>query len=54
MNMLVNAQHAIEGEGGITIRTRHCPGYKPPDVGADMVPMVEISVTDTGCGIPPA
>jgi len=54
MNMLVNAQHAIGGVGGITIRTRHCPGYKPPEVGADMVPMVEISVTDTGCGIPPA
>ena len=52
MNTLVNAQHAIEGEGSITIRTRHCPGYKPPEVGADMVPMVEISVTDTGCGIP--
>ena len=52
MNMLVNAQHAIEGEGSITIRTRHCPGYRPPEVGADIVPMVQISVTDTGCGIP--
>jgi two-component system NtrC family sensor kinase len=52
MNVLVNAQHAIEGEGSITIRTRHCPGYRPPEVGAGIVPMVQISVTDTGCGIP--
>jgi len=58
MNVLVNAQHAIEGEGTITIRTRVHEEYKKsekdgdvsgPDSGA--VPMVEISVTDTGCGI---
>jgi two-component system NtrC family sensor kinase len=52
MNLLVNAQHAIEGEGSITIRTRNCPGYRPPRVGAGIVPMVQISVIDTGCGIP--
>jgi two-component system NtrC family sensor kinase len=45
MNILVNAQHAIEGEGSITIRTRVREGARP---------MVEISVIDTGCGIPEA
>jgi len=40
MNMLVNAQHAIEQKGSITVRTRSLPGK------------VEISITDTGCGIP--
>lgn len=58
MNILVNAQHAIEGEGSITIRTRvhdeyqrsaQAGGISGPDRGT--VPMVEFSVTDTGCGI---
>ena len=48
MNLLVNAQHAIDEEGGIVIRTR----LPPPQTGAIAVPMVELSVTDTGCGIP--
>ena len=51
MNVLVNAQHAIEGEGSITIRTRYCPEYRPHEVGAGIVPMVRVTVTDTGCGI---
>ncbi|OGA53379.1 MAG: hypothetical protein A3G25_06185 [Betaproteobacteria bacterium RIFCSPLOWO2_12_FULL_63_13] len=52
MNLLVNAQHAIEEKGGITVRTRRCPDPRPPEPGAPPVPMVEISVIDTGCGIP--
>jgi two-component system NtrC family sensor kinase len=40
MNILVNAQHAIEQKGSITVRTRKI-GDK-----------VEISIADTGCGIP--
>ncbi len=48
MNMLVNAQHAIEEKGSITVRTR-----RAPEAGAGSVPMVEISIIDTGCGIPP-
>jgi len=51
MNILVNAQHAIEGDGSITIRTRHVPEYRGAEMGAGPVPMVEISVADTGCGI---
>jgi len=52
MNILVNAQHAIEGEGSITIRTRFRPEYKGSIPGVGPVPMVEITITDTGCGIP--
>ncbi len=51
MNVLVNAQHAIEGEGSITIRTRVDDEYKKSEPGGEVVPMVEISVIDTGCGI---
>ena len=39
MNILVNAQHAIEHQGTITIRTRAVDGK------------VQFSVADTGCGI---
>src|SRR5450759_2730120 len=52
MNMLVNAQHAIEHEGSITVRSRRFPQPKRPEPGAEPVPMVEISIIDTGCGIP--
>jgi two-component system NtrC family sensor kinase len=51
MNILVNAQHAIEDEGTITIRTRVCDEYRRSEQGGETVPMVEISVIDTGCGI---
>lgn len=52
MNMLVNAQHAIEHEGSITVRSRRLPQPKSPEPGMEPVPMVEISIIDTGCGIP--
>jgi len=52
MNMLVNAQHAIEHEGSITVRTRRCPQPRSPEPGMQPVPTVEISIVDTGCGIP--
>jgi len=51
MNMLVNAQHAIEHEGSITVRSRRFPQPKSPEPGGQQVPMVEISIIDTGCGI---
>ncbi|MDH3230052.1 MAG: ATP-binding protein [Alphaproteobacteria bacterium] len=54
MNMLVNAQHAIEDDGSVTIRCRRSPEPRIPDLGMDPVPMVEISIIDTGCGIPAA
>jgi two-component system NtrC family sensor kinase len=52
MNMLVNAQHAIEHEGSITVRSRLLPQPRSPEPGMDPVPTVEISIIDTGCGIP--
>jgi two-component system, NtrC family, sensor kinase len=52
MNLLVNAQHATEHGGSITVRSRRCPEPMSPEPGAAPVPMVEISVIDTGCGIP--
>lgn len=51
MNMLVNAQHAIAQKGRITIRTQPAPEPRSPETGAPAVPMVEISIADTGCGI---
>jgi two-component system NtrC family sensor kinase len=41
MNLLVNASHAIEERGEITVRTWHGNGS------------IFISVSDTGCGMPP-
>jgi two-component system NtrC family sensor kinase len=52
MNMLVNAQHAIEEKGSITIRSRRVPRAMSLELGAKPVPMVELSIIDTGCGIP--
>ncbi len=42
MNLLVNASHAIEKQGTITLRTRR--------LGEDRV---SVEISDTGCGIPP-
>jgi two-component system NtrC family sensor kinase len=51
MNLLVNAQQAIEGSGVVTVRTRLYT-----DATDDAVPheTVKLSVSDTGCGIPAA
>jgi two-component system, NtrC family, sensor kinase len=51
MNMVVNAQHAVEEKGNITIMTRSTM-HARPGAAAAPVPMVEISIVDTGCGIP--
>jgi two-component system NtrC family sensor kinase len=51
MNMLVNAQHAIDGAGEITVRTRERHDYQWGDPGAAPVPVVEITIIDSGCGI---
>jgi len=52
MNILVNARHAIEHEGSITVRSRRSPEARSPEPGKEPVPMAEISIIDTGCGIP--
>jgi len=41
-NLLVNAAHAIDGQGEIVVRSRHEDGE------------IIVEVTDTGCGIAPA
>jgi two-component system NtrC family sensor kinase len=53
MNMLVNAQHAIESAGSITIRTRLLHADDCPESIKEPQDVVEIAITDTGCGIPP-
>jgi two-component system NtrC family sensor kinase len=52
MNMLVNARHAIEDGGTISIATRVCHTDDCPDAIAAFGDMAEITITDTGCGIP--
>ena len=52
MNMLVNAQHAVEEKGSITVSTRRSLDPRAP--ASEPKPMVEISIVDTGCGIPEA
>jgi two-component system NtrC family sensor kinase len=51
MNLLVNAQHAIEEDGTITVRTRERAQYPGSDPNAAPVAMAEITIRDTGCGI---
>jgi two-component system, NtrC family, sensor kinase len=52
MNMLVNAQQAIDKKGTITLRTSLAPEPKQADPKAPPARMVEIAIIDTGCGIP--
>ncbi|GAB3758965.1 ATP-binding protein [Ramlibacter monticola] len=49
MNILVNAQQAIPAAGRVTVRTRLHPARKLPL--RDPQPVVEIAISDTGCGI---
>ncbi len=52
MNMIVNAQHAVEEKGSIAISTRRAAEPRPSTQSIEPIPMVEISIVDTGCGIP--
>jgi two-component system, NtrC family, sensor kinase len=52
MNMLVNAQQAIDAGGTIVVQTRVAAEPIAPEPGAAPVPMVEIAIIDSGCGIP--
>ena len=52
MNMLVNAQQAIEGSGTVIVQTRVAAEPVAPEPGSAPVPMVEIAIIDSGCGIP--
>jgi two-component system NtrC family sensor kinase len=52
MNMVVNAQHAVEEKGNIAISTRRAATPRITPQSGEPVPMVEITIADTGCGIP--
>jgi len=54
LNLLVNAQQAIEGKGSITVLTRLLAASAGVKSAGPVKPMVEVVVTDTGCGIPQA
>jgi two-component system, NtrC family, sensor kinase len=54
LNILVNAQQAIEDQGKIVVESRRYNAKARPQPGAEALPMVEIAIKDTGCGIPEA
>ncbi|MFY9326763.1 MAG: ATP-binding protein [Georgfuchsia sp.] len=54
LNMLVNAEQAIEDSGNIIIESRRYIENAPSEAGVGAMPMVEMSIKDTGCGIPEA
>jgi two-component system, NtrC family, sensor kinase len=53
INILVNAQQAIDGPGRITVRSRVLAPRKLAGA-SEACPVVEIAISDTGCGISPA
>jgi len=54
LNVLVNAEQAISGAGTVAIESRVCVAGAPSSAGVNALPMVEIAIRDTGCGIPEA
>lgn len=54
MNILVNAQQAIDGAGTIAVVTRAYIAKTSQETGKRSTPMVELAIKDTGCGIPEA
>jgi two-component system, NtrC family, sensor kinase len=53
MNIIVNAQQAIEEHGRIVVQSCVRDGRRLPGTDPEL-PLVEIAVTDNGCGIPKA
>lgn len=54
MNLLVNAQQAIEGNGAISVSTRSLDADGRPHPERGQAGMIDVAITDTGCGIPQA
>lgn len=54
MNILVNAQQAIDGVGTIAVVTRTYVAKTNQQNDEKRTPMVELAIKDTGCGIPEA
>jgi len=54
MNLVVNARDAMDERGRLLVRSRRLPTLFSPGVGRRAVPAVELTFTDSGCGIPEA
>jgi two-component system NtrC family sensor kinase len=54
MNLLINAEQATEPHGKIAVTSRLDKASDGMHMGGELAPMVEIAITDTGCGIPEA
>lgn len=52
LNIVVNAEQAIDGPGNIIVQTRPGAAKLSAESGMESVPMMEIAIMDTGCGIP--
>lgn len=53
LNIVVNAEQAIDGRGRILVQSR-LQARNPARPGGESSNMVEIAISDTGCGIPEA
>ena len=51
LNMLVNAQHSIENGGTIVVRTRSIMKPASSETDSESLPVAEIAIADSGCGI---
>jgi two-component system nitrogen regulation sensor histidine kinase GlnL len=51
LNLIKNAREAITHEGDVVIETRIASNYHLTGPGRRSSPMVDIIITDTGCGI---
>ena len=59
VNLAVNARDAMQSKGGgtLTIQTYSVKADQVAELGSDILPIADysaLSVTDTGCGIPPS
>ena len=50
-NLIVNAIHAIQSGGNVTVGFRHAVAKAPADQGGRSGPCLVIEIQDTGCGI---
>ncbi len=53
LNLIKNAREAIAHGGEVLIETRISPNYHMTSPGRRSSPMVDITISDTGCGIDP-
>jgi two-component system NtrC family sensor kinase len=52
INLIVNARDAMGERGQLSIRSRRLPNLYSPGPGRRAVPAIELTVSDSGCGIP--